>query len=171
MVTDDLVELHQICAVLLQPGRETVVQRRAHGLGQRLVGRVADQQVAEAVRLVVDHHGALGPDEVLAHEHHQAAVGLRILRRERHDRAAVEDLALHRAALEHASLARLELVEARSQQRLDRRRHRDVPHPLLGEHRNHLLDEERVAAGGLEDPLAQRRVESLVRQEGLDQLA
>ena len=50
--------------------------------------------------------------------------------------------------------ARLELVEARREQRLQRGRDHDVAVRLAG-HRQHLLDEERVAAGGAGDPLAQ----------------
>ena len=73
---------------------------------------------------------------------------------ERLDGAAVEDLALDRAALEHAPLGRLELVEARREQRLQGGRDDHLAVRLAG-HRHHLLDEERVAARGAGDPLAQ----------------
>ena len=43
--------------------------------------------------------------------------------------AAVEDLALDRPALQHPPLGRVELVEARRQQRLQRRRHLDLAVP------------------------------------------
>ena len=66
----------------------------------------------------------------------------------------MEDLALDRAALEDASLGRLELVEPRGEQRVQRRRDDDLALRLAG-HRDHLLDEERVAACGARDPLAQ----------------
>ena len=53
------------------------------------------------------------------------------------------------AALEHRALGRVELVEPRREQRLDRRRHRDLaPSGDSRTHRDHLLDEERVALGG-----------------------
>jgi hypothetical protein len=52
VVTGDLVELDQIRASFLQPGREALVELRARRLGQRLVGRIADQQVAEAVAVL-----------------------------------------------------------------------------------------------------------------------
>ena len=53
---------------------------------------------------------------------------------------------LDRAALEHAPLAGVELVEAGGEQRPQARRHLD-PGSRLGGHRQHLGDEERVAAG------------------------
>ena len=70
-------------------------------------------------------------------------------------RAAVEHPALDRPALEHHALARVELVEPRREQRLDRRRHRRPRRPGVADERDHLLDEERVALGRLEDPVAQ----------------
>ena len=66
----------------------------------------------------------------------------------------MEDLALDRTALEHAPLGRLELVEARREQRVQRGRDDDVAGRLAG-HRQHLLDEERVPGRGPRDPLAQ----------------
>ena len=55
-----------------------------------------------------------------------------------------------------ASLERLELVEARGEQRLDRRRDACSAVVALREHRDHLLDEERVALGRLGDARARR---------------
>ena len=71
----------------------------------------------------------------------------------------MEDAALDRAALEHAALGGVELVEARGQQRLDRRRHGHVAVARLLDERDHLLDEQRVALGRLADPVAQVVVE------------
>jgi len=67
----------------------------------------------------------------------------------------VEDLALDRAALEHPPLGRLQLVEAGSEQRLDRGWD---GHLAVGfaDDRHHLRDEERVPGGGASDLLAQR---------------
>ena len=79
----------------------------------------------------------------------------------------MEDLAFDRPTLEHAALGRVELVEPRGEQRLDRRRHRDVA-AAVGHHRDHLLDEERVAARGLENAAAQLVVDPA--GQGLDQL-
>ena len=66
----------------------------------------------------------------------------------------MEDEPLDRAALENASLAGVELVEPRGEQGLDRRRHRDLAAVFRG-HGDHLLDEEWIASGRLEDPVAQ----------------
>ena len=68
--------------------------------------------------------------------------------------AAVEDLALDRASLEHAPLGRLELIQAGAEQRPQRRRDDHVALRLAG-HCQHLLDEERVTARGASDLAAQ----------------
>ena len=140
--------------MLLEPGGEALVQVGAGRLGERVVGRVADQQVAEAEAVLARDLRPVRPDQLLADERGEARGDLRLLGRERLDGAAVEDLALDRAALEHASLGRLELVEPGREQRLQRRRDDDLAVRLAG-HRDHLLDEERVAARGASDPLAQ----------------
>ena len=53
VVADDLVQLDEVGAVLLEPVGEPLVQVGADGLRQRLVRGVADQQVAEAEGLLV----------------------------------------------------------------------------------------------------------------------
>ena len=98
-------------------------------------------------------------DELLADERGQLAREPRLVGRERLDDAVVEHLALDGAALEHGPLRRVELVEARREQRLERRRHLDLAVAGRLHHRRHLLDEERVAARGAQDPLAHVRVE------------
>ena len=99
---------------------------------------------------------------------------------ERLHRAAVEDAPLDRAALEHVPLGCIELVEAGGQQRLDRRRHRDLAASRLRHERDHLLHVQRVALGRIEDPAAQVVVEvgqapdqllGLLRGERLEQHA
>ena len=99
--------------------------------GKRLVRRVPDQQVPEAKRVVAGDLRPIGPDELLAHERQQPSrdvVALR-LRREGRDRAAVEDLPLDRAALDHGALLCAERVEPCLEERLDRRRHLDGVRP------------------------------------------
>ena len=154
MVAEELVQLDELGAVLLQPGCEALVELGAGRLRQRLVGGVADQQVAEAEAVLARELRPVRPDQLLAHERGQARRHLGLVGCERLDGAAVEDLALDRAALEHAPLGRLELVETGREQRLQRRRDDHVALRLAG-HRQHLLDEERVAARGASDPLAQ----------------
>ena len=48
VVAQDLVQLDELGPVLLQPGCEALVEVRARRFRQRVVGRVTDQQVAEA---------------------------------------------------------------------------------------------------------------------------
>ena len=60
----------------------------------------------------------LGPDELLTDERSQAWSHVRLVGRQSLHGAAVEDLALDRAAFEHASLERVELVEACRKERL-----------------------------------------------------
>jgi hypothetical protein len=165
VVPEDLVELHEVGTVLLEPAREPLVQLGARRFRQRVVGRVADEQVAKAVSVVVRQESPLRPHEVFADESDQLPVHL-LPWRERQHGAAVEDLALDRAAFEHVTLGGLELIEARGQKRLDRRGHRYLA-ALLGD-RQHLLDEERVAAGRVEDPAAELLGDAL--RERCDQL-
>ena len=62
-----------------------------------------------------------------------------------------------RRALEHRPLARLEAVDARREKRVNRRRHGLVCGVgIVGEHGEHLLDEERVALGRVDDAIAER---------------
>ena len=162
VVADDLVALDERVAVLVEPVGEAGVQVGADRLGERVVGSVADQQVAEAVAVVAGELGAVGTDELAPHECCEPGRDLRLLGSERLHAAAVEDLALDGAALEHPALGLVELVEPSRQQSLQRRRHVDVR--ILGRHREHLRDEERVAARGAGDPLAQ-----LIRDRVADQ--
>ena len=54
---DDLLALGQIAVDVLEPRRESLVQIRAGGLGQPVIGGIADQEVPEAKRLVVAERG------------------------------------------------------------------------------------------------------------------
>ena len=75
--------------------------------------------------------------------------------RQRLDGAAVEDLALDRAALEHGPLGRRELVEPGGEQRLERRRDDHLAAPVaVVRHHQHLADEQRVPPGRPRDLLA-----------------
>ena len=150
VVREKLVQLDQPGPVLLQPGCEALVEVCAGGLGQRVVGGVADQDVAEAEPVFADELGPVGPDQLLAHERSEARGYLGLLGCERLHGAAVEDLALDRASLEHAPLGRLQLIQPGAEQRPQRRRDDHLPLRLAG-HCHHLLDEERVTARGAGD--------------------
>ena len=64
-------------AVLFEPGGEALVQVGAGRLRQRVVGGVADQQVAEAERVLAGQVGPVGPDQPLADERGQPRRQLR----------------------------------------------------------------------------------------------
>jgi hypothetical protein len=124
-------------------------------------------------------------DELLAHELKQARGDpVTVLRSgQRLHRAAMKAVALDRSALERAALGCPELVEARGEQHLDGRRHahtgevaRRHPAPVLAsqetlvdEHRDHLLDEEGVAAARLANPRPHVALESDLADEVPDQ--
>ena len=111
VVADDLVALDERVAVLVEPVGKAGMQVGADRLGKRVVGSVADQQVAEAIAVVAGELGAVGTDELAAHERGEPGRDLRLLRGERLHAAAVEDLAFDGAALEHPALGLVELVE------------------------------------------------------------
>jgi len=105
----------------LQPGGKALVQLGARLLGERLVGRVANQQVAEPIRLVAGKRSLVRPNQLHAHQARQPLPDLppHRLRRQLHDGSAVEDLALHRSPLDDRSLLAAETVEASGEQGLD----------------------------------------------------
>ena len=141
-------------AVLLRASGRSARAARPGRFREGVVGGVADQEVAEAEAVLAGELWPVGADQFAPHERCEARRHLRLLRGQRLYGAAVEDLAFDRAALEHPSLGRVELVEPRRQQRLQRRRHLDLASHLLG-HREHLTNEERVAGGGGRDPRTQ----------------
>ena len=78
---------------------------------------------------------------------------------------------------EHHALFGSQAVQARDEEGLNARRHGQLVSgagALLADHREHLLDEERVAAGGVDDALARvrglRGMELELADERLDQL-
>src|SRR5205814_2120214 len=107
-----------------EPARESFVQLRARSLGNLRIRRVADQRVAEAEAVVAEERRCLRAHELLADEREQGRSDRAALavRGELGDRTAPELLADDGGALEHRSLERLEPVEARGEERLDRRR-------------------------------------------------
>ena len=79
------------------------------------------------------------------------------------DGAAMTQPPFHRSALEHRSLDRLEAVDAGGQECLNRGRHGVCSRlGIVGEHREHLLDEEWVAFGRADDALPERRRDGFV---------
>ena len=104
VVADDLVALDESLAVLVEPVGEAFVQVGADGFRKRVVGGVADQQVTEAVAVVAGELSVVRADELPPDESREPGRDPRLLGAERLHGAAVEDLALHRAPLEHPAL-------------------------------------------------------------------
>jgi hypothetical protein len=176
MVTEDLVQLDEVRPALLQPPGEALVEICPNAFWQRVIRRVADQQVPESVGLLACELWRVRADELLPHEcdqtrHRRLAVCKSL------DRAVMEEVPLDRAALEHRALARVELVETRGQERLDRRRDADLCLAARGAYeRVHLLEEERIPLGDRDDALTQSSfdtaevVQELRRLPGIERL-
>ena len=153
MEAEDLVHLDEIRPALVQPVGEALVELCANGLGETVVGGIADEQVPEAKGIVTRQLRAFGPDQLLADESRQSRHDRPVLGQRLH-RPAVEDLALDGASLEHRPLRLLQLVEARGKQGLQVGRDENI-RTGVGGHRRHLRQEERIAAGRMSDPRAQ----------------
>ena len=107
------------------------------------------------------------------------------IRREAHDRLPAEDAADHGRPLDDRALPRREPVEPSRQQRLDRRRDHGSPEldvrlpaivplreqPVVDQHPQHLLDEERIALGRGDDLRTEIPGDVLAEQVGDEQLA
>lgn len=98
--------------------------------------------MCESISVVARKLSAIGTDELLAHEGQEdgADTGPHVRRNQISDGAAVEQPAFHRGALDHRSFGRREGVEARREQRLERRRDTDVAVGLRPK-RDELFDE------------------------------
>ena len=154
VIADDLVLLDQL-GVPLEPVGEPLVQLGARLLRERVVSGVADQEVPEAERVVVGERRLIRPDHVLAHEGQKVGwdVVAAHVRCQLLHNTSVEHLPLDGTTTDHVAFLRAEPVEAGLQERLDRRGHGDLSlRAALADHRDHLLEEERVSAGRGEDP-------------------
>ena len=140
---------------VLQPTCESLVHLGSGPLGHRLVRGIADQDVAEAEAIVAGEGRSVGADQLLPHEGHQMASDARpgVLWQQRGHRATMEHAALDGGHFDQRSLLRLEAVDARREQRLDRRRDRELAVSDFGLHGDQLLDEERIPLGRLDDAL------------------
>src|SRR5205823_14814615 len=94
----------QLGAAQLEPAGEAFVQLGADCFRERVVGCVADQQVAEAEAVVAREHRPVRPDQLPAHERGEPGRDVQLLGGERLHTAAVENLALDGAALQYPSL-------------------------------------------------------------------
>ena len=173
VVAGDLVEVGEsVAGGPLEPVGELLVQLGPLQLRQAVVRGVADEQVPEPIGLAAAVGSPVGPDELLADEAHQLArhAGATLGRRQLGHVALAELLADDRGPLDRPALAVAQPVEARREERLDRRRDRDrlevaddqravgvaLDEAVVEEHLDDLLDVQRVAVGGGGDPLAVR---------------
>jgi hypothetical protein len=153
---------------LLQPGCKSLVQLRAQFLWHAVVRGVANQQVTEPEGVLAWKSGSVRTDELLANEGLEMTsnVSSCLGGGELDHSAAMEHLALHRGPFDDRSLVRAQAVEPCCKKGLNRRRDghrlevacghpiavRTLQEPVVDEHGEHLLDEQRVALGCIGDP-------------------
>ena len=183
VVPDDLVLLlGALAADASDPRGEPFVQVGSAFLGDRPVGGVPDQDVAESERLFAGDHRAIRPHELLADQRTDqiGCVVAEDLGEQVANGAGVELLADHGGTLDDATLVVGQAFETRGEERRDRGWDRDraeiarrdpgpvLPdqHPVVDHHREHLLDEQRVASGRLREPVGRLGCESRRRRAG-----
>ena len=142
VVADDLVGRAPAIVAPEQPAGIRHVQVGAAPLCQEVVGRVAHQDVREAVAGLAGELGPVVPDELAIDEGGEGGVDGALLVDERPHGTAVEPSTLDRRGLDHSAFAHRERIDAGSKERLDRRRSPDPR--VVGAHRDELLEEERV---------------------------
>ena len=149
VVADDLVRGF---VSLLEPGAEAFVQLRPCVLRRPGVGDVADQDVMEAVRVVVA--STQGTNEAASDECHEPRVESRdLLRRGQREKSATGEVSARDGrAFGERPLGRVEALESTGEQRLDRRRNgpERAGTGLLDECEQ-LLEEKRVPRGNPDD--------------------
>ena len=146
VVPDDLVELS---TPTVEPIRDPLVEVGTAFLRDPVVRRVSDQHVPEPER-VVDR--LVRPDQLLANEAEEdGARWAAPVRRELGKQIPLEFEPDDRCALEHVPLLRRQRLQARGEQGLNRRRDSSGL-GALGEGRDQLLDEERIALCYGKDP-------------------
>lgn len=169
VVAGDLLVLHRPFRVLaFDPVGEAFVEIASQLLRDRLVGGIADEDVDEPEGVLVRERDGLGrgdklePDEV-DQRAAEVDVGGQVP-----NRAAPKLLSDDGCALDCAALLGVELVDAGCEQRLDRRW--DIGGaPVVLEHRQRLLDEQRVALGCGSDPRSHVLLEPAFARESLHQ--
>ena len=153
----------ELSRLALEPGGVALVERRADLLRDRLVRRVADQEVTKPKAAVIGEVPLVRPDQFLADERHQMLADrlAQTFRQAFCDRTLVEDLAFHGRGFDGQALVVAEPVEPGCEERLDRRRDVElaVESLVLHRQREHLLDEERIALRGVDDPRTHPRIE------------
>ncbi len=186
VVAEDLLELRHplgLAIGLVRPGHEPLVQARPRPLQESGVGRVPDHQVGEAVLVVLGVGRVRRAHQLPRRELVEALRDLvaDVVLDDRLQRDLREDQADDRGGIDGCPFALRQLVEAGCQQRVDRRWDGqrgqvagrlppivDEPqHAALLEHRDELLDEQRVALRSGDDPVPNRIRQSDLAEEVL----
>ena len=173
VIAQDLLVLDGSVAVLVHavgPADEAFVEKCAGGLEEPPVGRVADQDVAEAIPPLQGEVSLLEPDEPFLHQRFEElgdalsdALGDQLLQG-----VLDELLPDHARRLDDLPLLGAEALQARGKKRMNRRRHRDgreiargdpgltgtAEETFLDHHLDQLLDEQRIPLRGRGDPCA-----------------
>ena len=153
MVPDDLVERSgRRGDGIGQPRRECLMEPGSFRLGQCVVRGVTDEDVSELERSC-GRPTALALQQLFPDEFPEPCIDElpADFRREGRNCRSLEDSSNDGAPLGDGSLRRRQPIDPGCKERLDRRRHREGRVPGFEDEPNHLLDEERVALGGLED--------------------
>jgi hypothetical protein len=95
VVTEDLFQLDEVAAVLLEPSSELLVQPGSDCLRKRVIRGVPDQNVTESKRIVACDLGRIRPDKVLPYERRQPCGQLPLVGGERVHRTPVEYAAFY----------------------------------------------------------------------------
>jgi hypothetical protein len=181
VVADDLLVLRgAVSRRLLEERGELLVQPGARLLRQAAIGGVADEDVAEAVGVLAAEQLRVGEDDLLPQQPFErlGTVSRSASGVSARTAPQAEDAADHRRALEDLELGGREPVEPRREHGLDRGRQHDLrevadrlpagavqrDQPLVEEHPRRLLDEERVALGGLGDARGDLRRDVVAEQ-------
>ncbi len=158
-----LVVLDGVAGARLDPVGEPRVQLRARALEDAPVGGVADQDVMEAQHRLAEEPAGVALDQLAAPQRFEPCVEVGdVARQQFGDGAAREMAADDGRALEHHALFRPQSLDARGQQRVDRRRHLErrqrragspaialaLERAFVHQHAHQLADEERIALAG-----------------------
>src|SRR5206468_2128946 len=106
VVPVDLLPLGELSRLALEPRSVALVEPRARLLRDRLVGRVADQQVTKTKAPLTRELTLVRPDQFLADERHQVLAYPRAqtLRQALCDRPLVEDVPFYRRGFDSQAL-------------------------------------------------------------------
>ena len=159
VIAEDLLELEDSFARLLfEPLDMELVQPGSDPFRDGVVRRVADHEMPEAKGALSGEHRAIRANQLLADECGQRR-GHVHSGSEPGDGGLVKHLSLDRRGLDHRALIGAQLIEPRGEQCLDRGGHRERgqisgcgpalvltdEETVVDQHREHLLDEERIA--------------------------